>query len=111
MRRKIEIPLDKVEQLAQVCDSEADIARALGISIATLGRRKKDSDDFAEALKRGQAKAHVFVAGKLMEAIKAGNIAATIFYLKTQCHWHEQLDVRATNVEPVTVKLVDDLKD
>lgn len=92
-RTKIEIDLKKVEEYAQVCDSEQEIALALGISQDTFTRRKKDRADFAEALKRGKAKANIFVGGKLMELIKNGNVAATIFYLKSRCGWTEKQDV------------------
>lgn len=86
---KIEIDLAKAEQYAQVCDNDEQIARALGISPTTLYARKRESEEFAEALKRGRAKANVFVGGKLMELIKEGNVAATIFYLKSRCGWKE----------------------
>lgn len=87
--KKMYIDLAKVEQYAQVCDNEEEIARALGISYRTLVRRKAEFVEFGEAIKRGKAKANVFVGGKLMEQIKAGNIAATIFYLKSRCGWKE----------------------
>ena len=98
MRQKISIDLKKVEQYAQVCDSDAEIAMALGISYSTLKSRKRESDLFDQAIKRGRAKANVFVGGKLMDAIKRGNMAATIFYLKTRCGWKE------TSVNEITGK-------
>ena len=76
---KIQIDLAKVEQFAQVCDNEEEIALALGVSYSTLLNRKKESEDFREAIKRGKAKANVFVGGRLMSLIKEGNAAATIF--------------------------------
>lgn len=88
-RRPIEIDLKKVEEYAQVCDNEEEIALALGISQDTLTRRKQNYAEFAAAIKRGKAKANVFVGGKLMDQIKNGNIAATIFYLKSRCGWKE----------------------
>lgn len=78
-----------------MCDNEEEIARALGISQDTLTRRKKDYADFAEAIKTGRAKANIFVGGKLMQAIKAGNIAAIIFYMKTRCGWKETQKIEA----------------
>ena len=101
---RIQIDLKKVEEYAQVCDSEAEIALALGISQDTLTRRKKDYADFAEAIKRGKAKANVFVGGKLMQKIKEGDTASTIFYLKTRCGWREtqriEADVKARGEIP-----------
>lgn len=100
---RIEIDLAKAEQYAQVCDNDEQIARALGISPTTLYARKRESEEFAEALKRGRAKANVFVGGKLMEKIKAGDTACTIFYLKARCGWRETQKIEAdviTREEP-----------
>ena len=88
-RKKVEIDLAKVEQCAQICDNEEEIAIALGISYSTLKNRKREFAQFASAIKRGKAKANIFVGGKLMEQVKAGNIAATIFWMKSRCGWKE----------------------
>ena len=102
--KKIEIDLAKVEQYAQVCDNEEEIAQALGISYRTLVQ-------FGEAIKRGKAKANVFVGGKLMEHIKAGNIAATIFYLKSRCGWKETSRQEMTGADgaPIQVEASEEL--
>lgn len=86
---KISIDLDKVEQYAQACDNEQEIAQALGISYSTLRRRKAECEQFEQAIKRGKAKANVFVGAQLMKLIKSGNVAATIFYMKSRCGWRE----------------------
>lgn len=86
---RIQIDLKKVEEYAQVCDSEEEIALALGISYGTFQNRKRDYSEFCEAVKRGKAKANVFVGGKLMQKIKEGDTASTIFYLKSRCGWRE----------------------
>lgn len=88
-RQEIPIDLKKVEEYAQVCNSEEEIARALGVSYSTLQRRKKDCEEFEEAIKRGKAKANIFVGGKLMQKIKDGDTASIIFYLKSRCGWKE----------------------
>lgn len=105
-RPEIEIDLKKVEEYAQLCDSEEEIAMALGISQATLIRRKKKYEDFASAIKRGRAKANIFVGGKLMQKIKDGDTTATIFYLKTRCGWKEarQVEVSGRNGAPIETK-------
>lgn len=94
-RREIPIDLKKVEEYAQLCDNESEIALALGISQDTLTRRKQSRADFAEAIKRGKAKANIFVGGKLMQKIKAGDTASIIFYLKTRCGWKETQKIEA----------------
>ena len=96
---KIQIDLAKVEQFAQVCDNEEEIALALGVSYSTLLNRKKESEDFREAIKRGKAKANVFVGGRLMSLIKEGNSAATIFWLKAKCGWRETNRTELTGVD------------
>lgn len=108
---KIQIDLKKVEEYAQVCDNEEEIANALGISYATLRRRKQESEQFEQAIKRGKAKANVFVGGKLMEKIRGGDTASIIFYMKSRCGWREKNDVNVTGVAPVQVLFKDDLED
>ncbi len=88
-RTKIEIDLKKVEEYAQVCDNEEEIALALGISYSTLRRRKRDYEQFEQSIKKGKAKANAFVGGKLMQLVKEGNPAAIIFYMKSRCGWRE----------------------
>lgn len=86
------IDLALVEKYAQVCDSQEDIARALGLDRSTIKKAIKENEDFAEAVARGKSKANIFVGGKLIELIKSGNPAATIFYLKSRCGWKEARD-------------------
>ena len=69
-RRPIEIDLKKVEEYAQVCDNEEEIALALGISQDTLTRRKQNYAESEAAIKTGKAKANVFVGGKLKDKKK-----------------------------------------
>ena len=105
-RPRIQIDLEKVEQLAQVCDNEEEIALALGISY-----RKKDFANFATAIKKGKAKANAFVGGKLMSLIREGNPAATIFYMKSRCGWKEtdRKEITGKDGEPVKVDKVNQL--
>lgn len=104
-RTKIEVDLKKVEEFAQVCDNEEEIALALGISYRTLQNRKKDFANFATAIKKGKAKANAFVGGKLMSLIKEGNPAAIIFYMKSRCGWRETVRQEITGAEGDAVKV------
>lgn len=79
-RPRIQIDLEKVEQLAQVCDNEEEIALALGISYRTLQNRKKDFANFATAIKKGKAKANAFVGGKLMGSHSRGESGQRPFF-------------------------------
>ena len=93
---KIQIDLKQVESLAANGLTQEQIASALGISETTLHQRKRDSADFAAAIKRGKAKGIALVTNKLMESIKGGNMTGMIFFLKTQAGWKE------TNVQELT---------
>ncbi|HHF7111073.1 TPA: LuxR C-terminal-related transcriptional regulator [Haemophilus influenzae] len=92
---KIEIDLSMVESLAAQGLTNQQIADSLGISERTLQNRKKDNAEFAEAIKKGKAKGIAVVTNALMKKIKAGNVAAMIFFLKTQGGWKEnnQLEI------------------
>ncbi len=60
-------------------------ADKLGCSRRTVYRYMRDYPTVQEALDDTREKRHDFVEGKLMAAINNDNIAAIIFYLKTQC--------------------------
>ena len=104
-RKKIEIDVKKVEEYAQICDNEEEIALALGIGYATLKRRKKDNELFELAIKTGRAKANAFVGGKLMQLVREGNPAATIFYMKSRCGWRETVRQEITGAEGGSIKI------
>ena len=108
---RIQIDPAQVEQFAQACDNEEQIALALGVSYSTFRRRKAEDEQIEQALKRGRAKADIFVGGKLMELIKKGNVAATIFYMKSRCGWRESGNLEITGAQPVQITVVNDLKD
>lgn len=113
MKPRIEIDLKKVEEYAQFCDSEEEIALALGVSYATLRRRKAESEQFEQAIKRGKAKANIFVGGKLMQKIKDGDTASTIFYLKSRCGWRETNRTEITGAGGMAIEMkaqIDDLR-
>ena len=86
---KIQIDLLKVESLAANGLTQEQIALALGISESTLYLNKRENEDFAEAIKRGQAKGVAVVTNKLMEAIKDGNMTGMIFFLKCKAGWKD----------------------
>ena len=93
MAKKIELDLAEVERLAGLGMSEEQIATALGVSAATVDRRKRDTDGFEEALKRGRAAGIAHVTNKLRELIDGGNTTASIFFLKCRAGWCEQADI------------------
>lgn len=55
-----------------------------GIHRDTLLDWRRKDEGFSAAIKGATARGKVGVAGKLMELIRSGNVAATIFWLKTR---------------------------
>jgi len=100
-RSKIEIDLGQVEKLAAVGLNESQVADALGISVATITARKKESRDFLDALKRGKAKGVAKVSNALYEQAMNGQTAAAIFFMKNRAGWTDKAEstVKVTMTE------------
>jgi hypothetical protein len=101
-RKPIEIDLAKVERLAGLGLSERQICDSLGISEATLGRRKH-FDDFEGALKKGKARAIANVANRLYELCKEGNTTAIIWFEKTRSGFSDHLTLSGDPENPLLV--------
>lgn len=82
--KKIPIDISRVEELAAQGLSQAEICLCLGISEDTLTRRKADSADVAEAIKRGKAKAASEIANRLYQMAKGGDLGAIVWWEKTR---------------------------
>ena len=84
-RKRIELDLDQVENLAARGLGTSQIARALGVSWNTIDRNRKRSEDFEESIKRGKARGLAQVTNALFEsATEKNSVVAQIFYLKNQ---------------------------
>jgi len=92
-RKKIEIDIEQIEALAGRGLTIGEICDCLGVSWDTLSRRRKESADFEDAIKRGKAKAHAVVANALYDAAKSGQSWAIIWYEKTRCGLSEHTEV------------------
>jgi hypothetical protein len=79
--KKIEIDIAKVYELASRGLTEAQIGRFFSVSLSTISRRKRDSDNFGEAIKKGRAKGLREVTNALFNSAVEGNVTAQIFYL------------------------------
>ena len=108
---KIKIDLKQVEEFAKVCDTDEEIAYNLGISVTTFYQRKRENEDFVDAIKRGKAKAKSYVVGKLMKAVENGNSTAMIFWLKAKGGWKETDKQEIEVNQPVQIVVKNDLKD
>jgi len=105
-RKEIEIDLKQVEKLAAIGLNEQQVADSLGISQATLARRKQNKVDFADALKRGQAKGIATVANNLFEQSKDGNVSAGIFFLKNRAGWSDKQEVTGKDGSPLIPSVI-----
>ena len=83
-RKRIDIDLEQVENLASRGLGTTQIARALGVSWSTIDRNRKRSAEFEETIKRGKAKGIAQVTNSLFTSATDGNVTAQIFYLKNQ---------------------------
>ena len=85
----------EVETLAAVQTSE-QIADYLGIGRRTFYDLMARDETIAARYKRGRAKAIGAIAQSLITKARSGNIAAMIFFLKTQAGWRETAQVELT---------------
>ncbi len=93
-RKRIELDLEQVENLASRGLGTTQIARALGVSWSTIDRSRKRSEDFEEALKRGKARGLAQVTNSLFTSATDGNVTAQIFYLKNRSeNWSDRQEV------------------
>jgi transcriptional regulator with XRE-family HTH domain len=82
---RINLDIAQIEALAGRGLSQRQICDVIGISEATLCRRKKDTDSVANAIKKGRSKSHAVIANTLFELARSGNLGAIIWYQKTVC--------------------------
>ena len=94
------IPPDSatVEELAAHGMSDQEIAFSLGINPSTLCRKKREFEQFAQAIKAGRAKGIQKATCKLFELAMAGNPACLIFFLKARAGWRDIGDGPLVNV-------------
>jgi hypothetical protein len=86
----------EVETLAAVLNQE-QISAYFGIDSDTFTAIKQRDPEVLRSYKRGKAKAILDIGGNLIEKAKGDNIAAAIFYLKTQAGWKETIDLSSSD--------------
>lgn len=86
----------RIYELACVGATLDQIAHVMRVSERTLMYRMKDNDNLSAAYKNGRNDAIAFASNKLFTHIRRGNLAAIIFYLKTQARWKEVQGVELT---------------
>jgi hypothetical protein len=101
----IVIDYDKLYNLAKIGLSEEQIALSLGISVSTIGRRKREDERFSSTLKAGKQRGIDAVTNALFEGATGDkpNTSAQIFFLKNRAGWRDRTEVDANIHADVTV--------
>ena len=81
--------ITQVEALAAVL-TKGQIADYFNISETTLRAVEERQSEVSDAYKKGRARQYASMGSNLIRLAKAGNVAANIFYLKTQAGWKEE---------------------
>lgn len=112
-RPKAEIDLNKVEEYASQLLSNDQIAINLGVCRKTFYVRKAENPEIDEAIKRGRERGIAKITNKLVDSALKGNTTAQIFILKTHGgqEWKEKQEVNLSSDQPISIKLVNDLKE
>ena len=79
-----------VEEMASQGLTGEQIGRLLGATIGQINYKRKMDPQFEEAIQRGRSRGVEKVASELMKNALNGNVAAQIFFLKTQGGWREK---------------------
>ena len=101
-RKRISFTDEQLEEVSRMIGmgiSEQKIADSMGVSLATISRRKKDSDKFDKAIKGGRTKALDAVASALfLNATENMNTTSQIFYLKNRDpdNWQDRVETNHT---------------
>ena len=92
-RKRIRITkknIEDIERLAGLGLNQEAISEFIGFSERTLRRRLNEDERVLAAYKKGRARGHEYAANCLRRAMAEGEVAAIIFYLKTQCGWSQE---------------------
>jgi hypothetical protein len=103
---RVPVPIDpeQVERLAPMLNQE-QLADYFGIAARTFRLRMEKDKALAAAYKKGRARAIAGAAGSLLQLVRAGNLGAICFFLKTQGGWREAKatqDIRIGNMDTLS---------
>lgn len=97
-----EAQIAQVEALASVL-TKGQMADYFGICENTFREVEKRQPKVSEAYKKGKGKAIAGVASGLVSQARKGNVAAAIFYLKTQAGWKEERE-EVRELPPIVIQ-------
>lgn len=89
-RAKLQFDPVEVERLAGLGLTNEEIALALGISEATLYRRKVDTESFERAMKRGKAKVKVDIGNRVYEKAMEGDSSMLKWFEQSRFGYSEK---------------------
>jgi len=99
-----EAQIAQVEALAAVM-SKRQLCDYMSVGETTFREIEGRQPEVSDAYKRGKAKAIGSIGQSLIQQAKNGNIAAAIFYLKTQAGWREtDIELSSQNITLQIVK-------
>ena len=100
---------ERVRKLAALGLTQKEIGYLLDRSARWVRATLSGDERFAAAYTKGRAEGVAFATGQLREKIKQGNLAAIIFYLKTQARWSERVKVEVSEVASDKPKTIEEL--
>lgn len=96
-----EYHLDLIARSAGLGLTQEEIAHLIGANFETFRAWLKKDVIIRSVYEKGKANARLKVAQKLMDKIDDGDTACILFYLKCQCGWKENKDLKVTSLSPV----------
>lgn len=103
-RPAVELTTEQVIELKALSAvlNKSQVADYFGMSENTLRAIEKRQPEVSAAYKKGRVNQIAGMGSNLIKLAKAGNVAANIFYLKTQAGWKEDqsevVDIPAINI-------------
>jgi len=84
--------------------TKGQVADYFGICENTLRAAEKRQPEVSEAYKRGRVSQCASMGNNLIQLARDGNVAANIFYLKTQAGWKET-EAEVQEIPPINIIL------
>jgi hypothetical protein len=102
----IEFTEDQITQLEALSAvlTKGQVADYFEISETTLRAIEQRQPEVSDAYKKGRVKQFASMGSNLIQLAKKGNVAANIFYLKTQAGWKEQ-EAEIQDIPPINIIL------
>jgi hypothetical protein len=97
--------LEVIEALAARGNSEATISKTIGVSVKTLQRLRGRDEAVHNAYAQGRGYLEDELVGHLLTAARKGNIAATIFALKSMAGYSDNPRPKEDRPPAITINL------